>query len=346
MPHGKTAYVKLAKGRRTAKAVRKRSCFMYARRRHEWVEVWAPAKLNLFLELLARRDDGYHELETLMVAVNLFDTLLLSANDTGHVSLSCEWSLGLQAQACRASESGERTIWERLPEGTQNLAFRAVELLRQRAGCERGADVRLTKRIPAAAGLGGASSDAAAALWAANIAWNLGWSRSQLSAVAAELGSDVAFFLEADAAVCRGRGERVEPVVVPRMHFVVVRPPEGLSTPLVYRHCRVPERPERVEELLAAMRRGDWAAMGRALHNRLQEPAERLSPWIGQVSRVFEGVDCAGHRMSGSGTSYFGLCRHARQAQHVSGCLRAAGFRAVFPVTTWRHGGGPGAIRS
>src|SRR5690606_4305446 len=134
----------------------------------------------------------------------------------------CQWAAAAEAQAGRLGD---------LPTDRSNLAVRAVELLQARAGIEAGATMRLVKRIPSAAGLGGGSSDAAAALMAANQAWGLNWSVSKLETLAGELGSDVPFFLTPGAAICRGRGERVEPL--PRtmpLHVVVVRPPVGLST--------------------------------------------------------------------------------------------------------------------
>jgi 4-diphosphocytidyl-2-C-methyl-D-erythritol kinase len=183
--------------------------------------------------------------------------------------------------------------------------------------------------------LGGASSDAAAALVAANRLWRLDWPRRRLAEVAAEVGSDVPFFLHGGAAICRGRGERLEAVTLREpLHVVVVRPPAGLATAEVYRHCRPAKSPGRLESLLAAAHRGQTAAVGRALFNGLQAAAEQLSPWIGRVRAAFRRTDCCGHQLSGSGTSYFGICRHARHARHVAGQLRAAGVGAVFRATT------------
>jgi 4-diphosphocytidyl-2-C-methyl-D-erythritol kinase len=200
----------------------------------------------------------------------------------------------------------------------------------------------LVKRIPAAAGLGGASSDAAAALVAANRLWRLGWTREQLTKVAAEIGSDVPFFLSprtsgSGMAICRGRGERIEALAgMPQLHFVLTRPPVGLSTPKVYQHCKVPAHPAAVEPLVAQLRRGDHRA-GQLLVNRLQPAAEELSPWIGRLSALFARFDCIGHQMSGSGSSYFGICRSARQARSLAGRIRAAGFGLTFHATTSPH---------
>jgi 4-diphosphocytidyl-2-C-methyl-D-erythritol kinase len=193
----------------------------------------------------------------------------------------------------------------------------------------------LVKRIPAAAGLGGASSDAAAALVAANLGWNLGWTRERLMELAAELGSDVPFFLtEVGAAVCRGRGEQIAPLRAARLHVVVVRPPVGLSTPQVYRRCRPAAAPASVQNLRQALECGNAAGVARQLANRLQAPAAELTTWIGQLEDEFSRQDCLGHQMSGSGSSYFGICRSARHAQRVASRLRARQAGMVYAAAT------------
>ena len=295
------------------------------------VEVWAPAKLNLFLEVLARRSDGFHEIVTLMTAVSIFDTLWFVPDTRGRLDLSCGWAAPLRNEQEGRSSVGRDSALGDLPEGPDNIVLQAVRLLRERAGISAGAHVRLVKRIPSAAGLGGASSDAAAALAAANTAWQLGWPRERIARVAAELGSDVPFFLRPTAAVCRGRGERVEPVLgLSKLHFVVVRPPGGLSTPEVYRHCRPADREVPIGPLLVALRRGDVARAGLLLVNRLQETAESLSPWVGRLRREFSDTDCVAHQMSGSGTSYFGVCRSALHARRVAARLQARNIGCVY----------------
>lgn len=296
--------------------------------------VQAPAKLNLFFEVLAKRADGYHEVETLMCPIDLYDTLYFRQEASGQVELICErvpQSGGLSGTGLSGTGVGE------VPEGRDNLVVRAVELVRRRAGVDSGATLRLVKRIPTAAGLGGGSSDAAAALVAANQGWGLGFSPGELAAAAAELGSDVPFFLAGGPAVCRGRGERVEPVAgVGLLSCVVVCPPAGLSTAAVYGACRPARQAESVAPLLGALSRGNMKQTGRLLFNRLQPAAARLSPWIERLQREFAGEDCLGHGMSGSGTSYFGLCRHARHARRVARRLQANGVGNVFAVRSCR----------
>ncbi len=269
-----------------------------------------------------------------MMPISIFDTVFLSNNSERRIGLTCRWASGLEAQS-PAHCSRHGGVWEDLPEQTDNIVVKAIERLRHHAGIEAGAQVRLIKRIPAAAGLGGASSDAAAALVAANLAWQLGWSREQLADMAAELGSDVPFFLHSAAAVCRGRGERIEAFrSLGRLHVVVVRPPAGLSTPEVYRNCCPAKPANRVDAIVRATRQGHATRVGRLLSNRLETAAEQLSPWIRDLRAAFDSQDCLGHQMSGSGTSYFGVCRHATHARRVASRLQAAGVGAVLRATT------------
>ncbi|MCE5303463.1 MAG: 4-(cytidine 5'-diphospho)-2-C-methyl-D-erythritol kinase [Planctomycetaceae bacterium] len=299
---------------------------MYIRRSATAWTIQAPAKLNLFFEVLAKRSDGYHEIETLMCPIDLYDTLRLEEDPSGRVTLRCRRARG-------PSDCGLRTV----PVGPDNLVVRAVELVRLRTGVRRGAKVRLVKRIPAAAGLGGGSSDAAAALVAANEVWRLGRSPEELAQWAAELGSDVPFFLVNGPAVCRGRGEQVSPLGdFGALHFVVVRPPVGLATAVVYGACRPAAEPSRVEPLIQVLRSGDREQAGRLLMNRLQPVAEMLSPWVKRLREEFSRLDFLGHGMSGSGTSYFGLCRCAGHARRAARRLEEKGLGRVFTVRSCR----------
>ena len=291
--------------------------------------IQAPAKLNLFFEVLAKRNDGYHEIETLMCPIDLYDTLCFQSISTNGVDFECRRSSRFGGPVGRG--------FGNVPDGPDNLVVRAVELVRRRAGVGRGARLLLVKRIPAAAGLGGGSSDAAAALVAANEGWRLGRSRDELAEWAAELGSDVPFFLVGGPAICRGRGERVEPVTgLGGLCFVVAYPPAGLSTAAVYGLCRPASQAQQVQPLLESLRQGDFRQAGRRLWNRLQPAAEQLSPWISRLQQEFREQDCLGHGMSGSGSSYFGVYRHARHARRSARRLFAKGFGSVFAVRSCR----------
>ena len=277
---------------------------MLIRRDNAAVRVWAPAKVNLFLEVLGKRPDGYHELATLMTAVSLYDTLELTDLPSGDVRLTCDHPS--------------------LSTGPENLVCRAVELVRQRTGRRDGVAVRLWKRIPLAAGLAGGSSDAAAALAGLNRLWHLGWRRAELAELGARLGSDVAFFFSAPAAWCTGRGEVTAPVRLGRaLDFVLACPPVGLSTAEVFRGVTVPERPRDGAEVRRAAEAGDVEALGRALFNRLQPVAERLCPAVADLCDRLAGLGPAGRLMSGSGSSVFALCHSPEEALALSRALRS-----------------------
>ena len=170
------------------------------------VVILAPAKLNLFLEILGRRADGYHDLESLMLTVDLYDTLTFADEPSGRITLRCDDPS--------------------LPTGSENLVVRAAEALRESSGCGLGASIVLSKAIPAQAGLAGGSSDAAATLTGLDLLWDLRTPPGQLDALAGSIGSDVSFFRHGPSAVCRGRGEVVEPHPLPGpLALVLVCPP-------------------------------------------------------------------------------------------------------------------------
>lgn len=296
------------------------------------VLVHTPAKLNLFLEVLARRSDGYHEIETLMGDVSIFDTLEFIPHREGDLRLSCRWAGGLAARTNGDCGHCRQTPGD-LPAGEANIVHRAVARFRERSAAMGGADIRLIKRIPSAAGLGGASSDAAAALVAANLAWNLHWPLERLAALAAELGSDVPFFLSGGWAVCRGRGERIEPVGGGRLHVVVVRPKMGLATADVYRQCRPAAAPAKVSPLQASLTTGNWRNIRGGMMNRLEEAASGLQSWIGTLQGTLSRLGCVAVQMSGSGSSCFGICTSARHARRVAAQLRSLEAGAAFQAT-------------
>lgn len=289
------------------------------------ITVRVPAKLNLFFEVLGKRSDGFHEIETLMAPIDLCDELLFQVAPTGVLSVECEWATA----NIRGTNDGLGT----LPHWEANLATHAVRRLQDVAGVSRGARIRLIKRIPSAAGLGGGSADAAATLLAANRGWNLNWPLDRLAEVAAELGSDVPYFLYGNSAICSGRGERVTPISgLSALHAVVVRPPEGLSTADVYRNCRLSETPKPIGQTISAFERGDLRNLGRYLTNRLQPSAEQLSPWIERVITEFHRFGCVAAQMTGSGTSCFGICHSRRQARRVAAGVRSRMEGRVFVV--------------
>ena len=230
--------------------------------------IHAPAKLNLFLEVIGKRADGFHEIETLMTAITIHDTLFITPSDEGEIRLTCQWATGIAAGVVGRTRQGCGSDLG-LPKERDNIVWKAAERLRQRAGMragrcdssrqthpDRGRDGRRFQRC----GCGPGGPRMSSGDWAGIM---LG-----LAEVAAELGSDVPFFVGpatrgACTAVCRGRGEWVESVPgLPRLFFVVVRPPEGLSTAAVYRKCRPATTRKSLAPLLQALRSGDPGGVG------------------------------------------------------------------------------------
>ena len=303
---------------------------MFLIRQGKRVCISTPAKLNLFLELQRRRADGFHDLETLMVPINLFDSLTVSPASEPSISLTCRWADGLPSSQCAE-----------MPATKENIVTRALEQLREAAKVEQGINVELVKRIPAQAGLGGGSSDAAAALVAANELWRLGWSLEALAEIGAEVGSDVPFFLFDSSAAntslvrCTGRGEIMEPAAFGgRLYCVVVKPNFGLSTPEVFKNATVPAQPRNSQTAVDCLRRMDLRGLANGMFNRLQLAAAKVSPWIDEIANAMSRFSVWAHQLSGSGTSYFAVCRNWKHARQVAARLRATQLGRIFVVTT------------
>jgi 4-diphosphocytidyl-2-C-methyl-D-erythritol kinase len=285
----------------------------------------APAKVNLYLRVLAKRPDSFHELETVMVKLrSLTDTLTfeLRPEPICELEITLAYPRGLEAIT--------------VPVTDDNLVLKAARLLQTETGSKHGVRIQLVKRIPPAAGLGGGSSDAATTLSALNQLWRLGMDQPRLIELASRLGSDVPFFLADSAAVlCTGRGEVLTPLRLRgTLPLVIARPDSGLSTPAVYRACHPePEGPSAREFLDLCDRQGISGAAHR-LHNSLQAPAESLNADVSRLRRWFSGQGVVAHQMTGSGSAYFAVCATARQARLLSRRLRTAGIPWVCETAT------------
>lgn len=291
------------------------------------ITLQAPAKLNLSLAVLARRPDGFHEIESLMVPVTLHDTLSLRANSEPDVRLAVRFG-GLLSRPEAAS------LRRDVPADESNLVVRAARLLAAEAGETRGLVIDLVKEIPSGAGLGGGSSDAAAALVGAAQAWGIDWPRERLADLAARLGSDVPFFIVGGPAIAAGRGETLVPVAgIPPLAAVIACPTAGLSTAAVYAKC-VPDGSRRglAQRLASALVAGDFRGALDTMHNDLEPPARALSA---DVVRLLEALSEAGAVrpiLTGSGSACFALARTAAEARGIAARLEAAGWPGVFAV--------------
>ena len=183
------------------------------------IKVAAPAKINLFLEILGKRQDGYHEIETVMQEISLFDYLYIENYDEG-VAFTCSNP--------------------KLATGEENLVVKAVRLMQKESGTSKGVKIHLDKKIPIGAGLGGGSSDAAATLCGLNRLWQLGYDEKQLMSLAGKLGSDTPFFVIGNTAICKGRGEVVTPYPLNvKYNYIIIYPRFEVSTAAVYKNFKI-----------------------------------------------------------------------------------------------------------
>lgn len=279
------------------------------------VTVQVPAKVNLQLAVGAVRADGYHELVSVFHAVSLFDEVT--------VAPAAELTLTLEGEG-----AGE------VPLDRTNLAARAVELLADRLGQAPDVHVHIRKGIPVAGGMAGGSADAAAALLACDTLWRGNTPRDMLRRLGAELGSDVPFSDLGGTAIGTGRGERLAAVAsVGRFHWVFALADGGLSTPAVYAECDrlraadgrpVPD-PVPHEDLVAALRAGDPAALGAAMHNDLQEAALTLRPALRDTLAAGTAAGALGALVSGSGPTCAFLAADEGAVKAVALALEESG---------------------
>lgn len=251
------------------------------------IERRAHAKINLDLRILGRRPDGFHQLETLMVPLDLHDRIQFKP--------SPELSLTVDGA--------------KLPTGPDNLAMRAALLLKERAGYPGGAQLHLIKNIPHGGGLAGGSSDAACVLRGLNELWQTGLDPHHLAELGARLGSDVNFFLQDGPAICRGRGEQVEPVELePLPRVLLVNPGWGVSTPWAYQTYAAKPGRGRPGRARFLVRHADGSREERIPVNDLETAVFQKHLWIRAAKEwLLEQDGVWDAMMSGSGATVFAL---------------------------------------
>lgn len=274
------------------------------------MRILAPAKINLFLEVLNRRSDGYHNIETIFQTVSLYDKITIEPRRHA-LSLEC------------SSNS--------VPQDRRNLVLKAAQLLRKKLGLKSGAQIKLEKNIPAGAGLGGGSSDAAATLKGLLAVWKKRLGKKELLSLAYQLGADVPFFLYKGTAFASGIGERIEKLSrVKPAWFVLIYPRFSVSTAVVYRHIHFPltikQKINRIKELLSRGFSSDkWA---HCLYNRLEKQAIQLYPEILHIKNTLKSIGFA-NLMSGSGSTIFILASSKDEAKRIRSRLKK------YPWDTW-----------
>lgn len=261
----------------------------------------APAKLNLYLEVVGRRPDGYHDLRTVFQAIDLADTLRFRARPEAGIHLRLEGP-------------------EPVPGGPDNLVVRAGEALARRLGTAQGAEILLTKRIPAGTGLGGGSSDAAAAILGLEALWGSRLSSGRREDLALELGSDVPFFLRGGTAVGEGRGERLRPFPAPpECGWLLAVPGFRMATPEAYQALSpsLTGHKQGFTILESACNRGEFEVFVENLANDLEVGVVRIQPRLARIEREIRDRGAAFVGLTGSGSALFAVFRSQGDADRL-----------------------------
>jgi 4-diphosphocytidyl-2-C-methyl-D-erythritol kinase len=282
------------------------------------LEKLSPCKVNLLLNILSRRADGFHELETVLYPIRVCDELTLARTGQG-IQLSCNTP--------------------RLPTDARNLVYRAAVMFLEAAQVRAGVRLELRKNIPLAAGLGGGSGNAATTLLGMNELFDKPLSPERLQQIAAALGSDVPFFLQDQPALATGRGEQIQPLgAFPALNgaaFLLIHPGFGIATAWAYqRLARFPAalngQPGRAQKLISLLQADDLRAAGAALYNSLEAPALEKFPLLAIFQEFLRANGAAATLMSGSGSTTFAVVQGLDAALAL-----AEKFKAKFGATNW-----------
>ena len=285
----------------------------------------APAKINLYLEILGDRPDGYHELAMILQSIDLSDQINLQAISTDTIRVRCDHP--------------------QVPTDKTNLAYRAAQLMIEQFpnafAQYGGVEITINKRIPVAAGLAGGSTNAAAVLVGLDLLWQLGLTQSELQELGAYLGSDVPFCITGGCAIATGRGEQLSPLPNLNNLYVVLGKHRSLSVSTAWAYSAyrqqysgsyvtdlksLESRAQAVHSggIVKAISHGDSAQIGQQLHNDLEKVVLPQYPQVLQLRQAFQDSGVLGTLMSGSGPSVFGLCASQKHAQEVQTRVRAA----------------------
>lgn len=280
------------------------------------LKIWGRAKINISLDVLGKRADGYHEVRMIMQQVDLYDEIILKEIDHGiRLESNCDF----------------------IPLDEGNIAYRAAKLIKEKYHIDRGIHISIDKNIPVAAGLAGGSTDGAAVLRGLNILWNLGASKEELMEMGLSLGADVPFCILGGAALAEGIGEKLTPVPgLENVWVVLCKPNISVSTAEVYRNLdvnRIVHRPD-TEGILQALQRKDVQAVAGKLRNVLEQVTEEMHPIVRDIKRRMLEYNALGSMMSGSGPTVFGLYKDYNRAKSAYDNLSRI-YKQTYVVKTF-----------
>lgn len=281
------------------------------------------AKINLGLDVLRRRSDGYHDLRMIMQTVYLYDQIEIAEKEASGITLTTNTGY--------------------LPVNEDNLVYKAAKLLMEEFGIEQGVRIHLKKYIPVAAGLAGGSSDAAAVLIGINRMFRLGLSKEDLKKRSVKIGADVPYCIMRGTALAEGIGDVLTPLpAAPDMHVVLAKPPIHVSTGFVYTNLKADQlayHPD-IDAQVDAIRAGDGYAMAKLMGNVLETVTIPAYPVIEEIKEEMKRAGALGAMMSGSGPTVFGLFDDAKKAQAAYEGLRNGSLARNVYLTKFFHSDG------
>ena len=278
----------------------------------------AMAKINLGLDVVRRREDGYHEVRMIMQTIRMYDSIELTRTDTP----------GIQVQ----------TNLRYLPVNEDNLVYRAAKLLMDEFHIQQGVEIRLEKFIPVAAGMAGGSSDAAAVMVGVNRMFGLGLSRRALMERGVKIGADVPYCILRGTALAEGIGEKLTVLPkAPRGYVLIAKPPISVSTKFVYENLHLEQLKEHpdIDGVRAAIEAGDLKTMAERMGNVLETVTIPAYPQIGKIRDAMLENGALGAMMSGSGPTVFGIFEDAAQGKRAKQAIKASGLAQVVYLTSF-----------
>lgn len=278
----------------------------------------AMAKINLGLDVVRRREDGYHEVRMIMQTIRMYDSIELTRTDTP----------GIQVQ----------TNLRYLPVNEDNLVYRAAKLLMDEFHIQQGVEIRLEKFIPVAAGMAGGSSDAAAVMVGVNRMFDLGLSRRALMERSVKIGADVPYCILRGTALAEGIGEKLTVLPkAPKGYVLIAKPPISVSTKFVYENLHLEQLKEHpdIDGVRAAIEAGDLKTMAERMGNVLETVTIPAYPQIGKIRDAMLGNGALGAMMSGSGPTVFGIFEDAAQGKKAKQAIKASGLAQVVYLTSF-----------
>lgn len=266
--------------------------------------VKAPAKINLSLDVLGKRQDGYHEVKMIMTTIDLADRLELTELAKDRIEIL----------------SHNRYV----PDDQRNLAYQAAKLLKEKFNVKKGVSITIEKTIPVAAGLAGGSSDAAATLRGLNKLWDLGLTIDELAELGAEIGSDVSFCVYGGTAIATGRGEKIEHIKTPPSCWVILAKPHiGVSTADVYGNLKLNRVTHpNVDKMVDVINAGDYKGICNTVGNVLEDVTFTMHPEVARIKAQMKRFGADAVLMSGSGPTVFGLVHHDSRMHRIYNGLK------------------------